>query len=407
LKDHLRENDVFDNIWSQSSTSKSENIVLRVDQLQWELLNKKRGNVTPMDLAELGRVASTGKKVGEIRFDNKTTSIVMRFPERRVATKEDISSLPINVSEKLIPLRALARVEFEDVPPSIYKVNGQSLIHIDGKPEHFNRHTGDASLARAKKIVSEWVQERKLKTALVDFPSIEFEDAEKEINEALKQLLVAVVLSIILIFLTLLLQFGDVMSSILVLVAIPLGLIGVIGSLFVFGSTLSLNSALGIILLNGISVANSILLVEVMRRLVKEGMSPIDAAVKAGQMRLRPILITSLTTVLGMMPIAMGFGEGGKILQPLGIAVSGGLWFSMITTLFVVPGLQFSYLSFRAGSKSRFIESDELGLSSESEELELSVNRSNDRLKRDPIRSKRDSHREKEVIRAEEEKLQS
>ena len=154
-------------------------------------------------------------------------------------------------------------------------------------------------------------------------------------------------MSILLIFLTLLLQFGSFVHTMIVLLAVPLGIMGVLGSLYIFSSTLSLNSALGIILLNGIAVANSILLVDFIRKLVAEGMVPLEAAVLAGRKRLRPILITSLTTILGMLPIALGSGEGGKILQPLGIAVSGGLWFSTLLTLFLVPMFEVIYLDWK------------------------------------------------------------
>ncbi len=117
---------------------------------------------------------------------------------------------------------------------------------------------------------------------------------------------------------------------------------------------------LGVILLNGIAVANSIILVDFLKRLVDAGATPHAAAVEAAKKRLRPIFMTSLTTGLGMMPIAFGFGEGGRILQPLGIAVVGGLAFSMLTTLFVVPSLQVSYLNWlnrrKAGPGFKFQE---------------------------------------------------
>jgi len=144
------------------------------------------------------------------------------------------------------------------------------------------------------------------------------------------------------------LQFGNVTNAALVLVAIPLGFIGVLSSLFIFKSTLSLNSVLGVILLNGIAVANSIILVDFLKRLVDQNIPPREAALQAAKKRLRPILMTSLTTALGMFPIALGLGEGGRILQPLGITVIGGLGFSMLTTLFVVPALQVSFLERKA-----------------------------------------------------------
>ena len=178
-------------------------------------------------------------------------------------------------------------------------------------------------------------------------PSVVVEDAGRDITDAIDQLGMAVAASVVLIFVVLLIQFGTIAESLLVVVAVPLGFIGVLVALFVFRSSLSLNSVLGVILLNGIAVNNSIILVDFIRRLANEGLTPIEAALKAARLRLRPILITSLTTVLGMLPIALGFGEGGRILQPLGIAVSGGLWISMLLTLLLVPALQVSYLNFR------------------------------------------------------------
>lgn len=121
------------------------------------------------------------------------------------------------------------------------------------------------------------------------------------------------------------------------MLTIPLGFIGALISLFAFQSTLSLNSALGIILLNGIAVNNAILLVEVYTQLLEKGLSSRDALRETCRSRLRPILITSLTTMLGMLPIALGWGDGGKILQPLGIVVAFGLFFSTLMALFIVP----------------------------------------------------------------------
>jgi HAE1 family hydrophobic/amphiphilic exporter-1 len=144
------------------------------------------------------------------------------------------------------------------------------------------------------------------------------------------------------------LQLGDIVHSLLVLVAIPLGLIGVVVSLWVFRSSLSLNSGLGTILLNGIAVANSIILVDFIRKKSQAGLAPLDAVLSASTARLRPILMTSLCTVLGMFPIALGLGEGGRTLQPLGIAVCGGLWLSMSLTLYLVPSLQYQYLRVKA-----------------------------------------------------------
>ncbi len=179
----------------------------------------------------------------------------------------------------------------------------------------------------------------RLKTAL--------KNTTKELQEALHQLEWAVAISIFLIFITMVVQLGDLIQSLLVLVAIPLGFIGVIVSLWVFKSSLSLNSGLGTILLNGIAVANSIILVDFIQKMFQSGQTALEATLNASTTRLKPILMTSLCTVLGMLPIAVGMGEGGKILQPLGIAVCGGLWVSMLLTIFFVPALQYQYLRSR------------------------------------------------------------
>jgi hypothetical protein len=219
-----------------------------------------------------------------------------------------------------------------------------------------NEGDDNSTIDRGLKIAGQVIDDWQAKDAAAPAPALRsrarpavyLEDALIDLHEALRELGTAVALSVALIFLTLVIQFGSFMNALLVLVAVPLGFIGVLTSLFVFRSTLSLNSVLGVILLNGIAVANSIILVDFLKRLVDLGMYPVQAAVTAGKKRLRPILITSLTTILGMLPIAIGMGEGGRILQPLGIAVSGGLWVSMGLTLFVVPALQVSYLTLRS-----------------------------------------------------------
>jgi multidrug efflux pump subunit AcrB len=185
----------------------------------------------------------------------------------------------------------------------------------------------------------------KMKEKTPDQPTLIEVQPDLELQESLDQLKTAIAISILLVFLVMVLQLGDVVHSLLVLVAIPLGFIGVVSSLFIFQSSLSLNSGLGTILLNGIAVANSIILVDFIKKLHDQGRDAKRATLEASLARVRPILMTSLTTVLGMLPIALGFGEGGKILQPLGIAVCGGLWISTLLTLYIVPALQYMYLS--------------------------------------------------------------
>lgn len=338
LQSLLNENKVFPRIWTNPNPARSENILLKPHLEQWPALMSSGASFVPADLADLALIATQGRKIGQFSVQGKMTEIMLRYPENIVRTPEELASLPIGVAGKIVPLKALASVNLERVSPSIYREDQRELFVISGRYNELDKNLSQESLLKAKELVRQ---------KFGDNPtSISFEDAEKDLTTALRQLAVAVALSIALIFVTMVLQFGSVVNAALVLVAIPMGFIGVILALFIFQSTLSLNSILGVILLNGLAVANSIILVDFLKRLVDKGVSPREAALQAARTRLRPILITSLTTVLGMLPVALGLGDGGRILQPLGIAVSGGLWFSMGLTLFIVPALQVSWLEF-------------------------------------------------------------
>jgi HAE1 family hydrophobic/amphiphilic exporter-1 len=310
--------------------------------------------ITRGDLSHLLRVATDGVYVDRIFDRNARLPIYLRMARNRVESVEGLSSLPVGFDGRLIPLGALARVTFSEKDPPIYRENGQSMSLLEAKLKKVNERSGAERLAKAKEEVAAY--RLKLSTddaRRADNPLIVEAPGGQVLDDALRQLRSAVLISIGLIFLTMVIQLGDVVHSLLVLVAIPLGIIGVIVSLLVFRSTLSLNSGLGTILLNGIAVANSIILVDFIRQKHLAGAAPLAAVLDASRARLRPILMTSLCTMLGMFPIALGLGEGGKTLQPLGISVCGGLWLSMSLTIFLVPALQYQYLHFKAGRAAR------------------------------------------------------
>jgi HAE1 family hydrophobic/amphiphilic exporter-1 len=353
LSNALEEKQIYPQLWGKPDVRKRQGIRLIANPEQWSAIGMKGQELYPSDLADIVRVATMGRRVAYFMVNGRNTDVSIRYPEDTVSSAEDIAALPVGIGSKLVPLKALADVRIEEAQAPIYREDQRDLYLILGKESHTadqsTKSTAD-ELKVSEDIVNHFMAERQKKLSSLGQDdarsqvTVMFEDAQKDMNDALHQLALAVGLSIILIFLTLMLQFGSLKNALLVLVAVPLGFIGVLVSLFVFKSTLSLNSVLGVILLNGISVANSIILVDFMKRKVDEGMDPVEAAVFAGRTRLRPILITSATTILGMLPVALGLGEGGRILQPLGIAVSGGLWVSMGLTLFIAPALQVLFL---------------------------------------------------------------
>lgn len=348
IRDLIESQHVFDRVSSDPDTHLERAVTLSPHLEQWEALSLAGIRLHPADLADVLRVATAGRRVGNFPTGGRElTEMVLRYPPDLAYSVETIEAFPVGVGPKIVPLKALATVKVQEADPTIYRENLREAFLLYGRQNRGQEATKDAALAKAKALAAKWSTGEAGKKALAAGVSTTFEDAAKDVTEAISQLGTAIGLSVLLIFITLLIQFGSFAEPVLVLVSVPLGFIGVIASLYLFKSTLSLNAALGVILLNGIAVANSIILVDFIKRLVADGLTPYQAALEAARKRLRPILITSLTTILGMLPIALGTGEGGHILQPLGIAVSGGLWVSTLLTLFLVPALHVSYLEWR------------------------------------------------------------
>lgn len=338
----LNDRGVFDNIDTRPSLRRNQGISIE----PVSIYSAKTEVISKYDLSHYLRTATGGVYVDDLSQGTKTLPIYLRFPEERTASLQQISALPVGFQGKLIPMAALAHFSMKPKAPETYRKDQISMISVSGKMKKINEGLALENQEKAKKIVEE--QKIKLQNQkgikATDLPSINWAVADVELQEAIEQLKTAILISAILVFLTMVIQLGDLIQALLVMVAIPLGLLGVVLSLYVFKSNLSLNSGLGTILLNGIAVANSIILVDFIQKLFTNGKTALNATVEASTTRLRPILMTSLTTVLGMLPIALGLGEGGKILQPLGVAVCGGLWVSALMTLYIVPALQYQYL---------------------------------------------------------------
>ncbi|MBC7714673.1 MAG: efflux RND transporter permease subunit [Rhizobacter sp.] len=338
IQAQLLENGIFDKVRVTPTADKEKEI--RVQQFvesgsASEVLSK-------YELSHYMRVVTDGVYAEKIFLKQQEMPIYLRVNSGDVTSVDQLKAFPIGFEGRLIPLGALANITLEDRAPRIYREDQKALIVLTGT---LNKNQLDKAKERklqAEDLLKKYKAKRDQNNP--DLPTLAEVQPDKELQTSLDQLKWAVGISIALVFLTMVIQLGDFVHSLLVLVAIPLGFIGVLISLFIFKSTLSLNSGLGTILLNGIAVANSIILVDFIKKLHDEGKDAKTATIEASLARIRPILMTSMTTVLGMLPIALGFGEGGKILQPLGIAVCGGLWVSMLLTLYIVPALQYLYL---------------------------------------------------------------
>ena len=147
----------------------------------------------------------------------------------------------------------------------------------------------------------------------------------------------AFIMAIVVVYMVLAAQFESLLHPFTVLLAVPLAVTGALLTLYLAGQTLNLFSQIGMVLLIGIVTKNSILLVEYANQLKARGMSTLDAVLESGRVRLRPILMTSVATIIALMPIALGLGAGSQSRRPLGYAIVGGLVFSTALTLYLVP----------------------------------------------------------------------
>ena len=365
LRHKIRSTDYYQSVWNEPGSNPDTLFTVKMDPLKFDMLRENNFRYQLSDINDMLQLMTDGKHWGELYFDSKKIPVRIEYPKNYVGTIEDISSLPVRYMDKLLALGSLFKLDLvSDFAVTRY-ADGQLLSSMRANVKKGEESTIKEKAEKVKLLVDDFVANELPALGLKSFPQVSIENSQKELTQALDQLLISLLVSFALIALILYFQFNSIMQSLIILSAIPFGVFGAAISLFVFGSNISLNSALGLILLNGIAVANSIILVDVINQKIKSGLSIVPAIIEGSKQRLRPILITSLTTILGMIPMAIGMGDGGKILQPLGITVAGGLWISMLFTLVVVPILCGMY--FRKYHRPNIYEKSEV------EEIESDV----------------------------------
>jgi multidrug efflux pump subunit AcrB len=194
--------------------------------------------------------------------------------------------------------------------------------------------------------------------------------SQKDMIETSNAALAALGLAVVFIYLVLASQFGSFLQPFAIMASLPLSLIGVLLALLITGSTLNIFSIIGFIMLMGLVTKNAILLVDFTNQALRAGRPVREAILEAGQVRLRPILMTTLAMIFGMLPMSIGSGQGGEILAPMGRAVIGGVITSTILTLVIVPVLYTYLYSLTArvkrwSGKANAAEQRELGVGSE------------------------------------------
>ena len=298
-------------------------------------LDRERAGYLGMSVAEVGqtlRTALDGTIATRYTEGNREYDVRVMLPRDKFTSPEDLGSValfPGGAGRAPLFLRDIADVSTTLGPTEIRRVNQSRLLQVSG-----DVLTDVASVGE----VSDSIRNRLADYEVPEGYGLVFGGEEEAINESNRQLLIVTLLAIFLVFVVLALQYESLLNPFVIILAIPLSLIGVGFSLWATQTPLSAPVFLGVILLAGIVVNNAILLVEYVEEYRRDHGVPMkQALIDAGAVRLRPILMTTLTTVLGMMPLAFGIGEGSELMRPLAIAVVGGLSVSTLLTLFVVP----------------------------------------------------------------------
>ncbi len=300
-------------------------------------LDRERARALNLDVATVGatiRTALDGTVATRYAEGNFEYDVRVFFPRGRFQSVNNLGDLPLfpaGAGRAPIQLRDVATVGPALGPSSIRRENQNRQIRLSG-----DVLTSVATIG----AVTDSIRERLSSLGLPDGYGVIIGGEAEAIEESNAQMLLVVGLAIFLVFVVLAVQYESLTDPFVILAAVPMSMVGVVAILRLTGTPFSAPALLGMILLAGIVVNNSILLVEFVKTYQAEtGASMFDAVVEAGAARLRPILMTTITSLVGTAPLALGLGDGSELMRPLAIAVVGGLSMSTLLTLFVVPCL--------------------------------------------------------------------
>jgi len=284
--------------------------------------------ITSAQLSSLVATAINGSTATQLRADGEEIEVNVILDENYRQNINDLEILTVvSSSGALIPLGDVAEFEMTTGPTQIHRINQTRQVTI----------SGDIS-GRDLRSVSADIQQVINQMNIPQGIQIEFGGANQEMVDAFADLGLALILAVVLVYMILASQYESLLYPFVIMFAMPPTVIGVIFSLLVTGRTFNVPAFIGVIMLAGIVVNNAIVLVDYINTLRKrDGLSRKEAILKAGPTRLRPILMTTLTTILALIPLVLGIGEGAEMSAPMATAIFGGLSFSTLITLVLVP----------------------------------------------------------------------
>lgn len=293
-------------------------------------IDRERASYLGLTVGQIGSAVKNsmqGSVATQLRQGGEETDVRVRYDEADRDSIKKIENLTIiSPLGSQIPLKQVVKISYDQGPIKINRENQLRVVSVTSNI--LDRDVGSV------------VGDIKEKLAGFDMPSgyfLEYGGSYEQMQDTFGTLAFALALGILLVYMVMASQFESLIHPFIVMFELPLAFIGVGLALFIAGESLSLPSFMGIIMLAGIVVNNAIVLIDYVNQLRKKGMSEFDALVEGGTTRLRPILITSITTILGMLPMALTRQEGSEMMRPMAIAVIGGLLASTLLTLVVIP----------------------------------------------------------------------
>lgn len=312
---------VFSNVDIDLKFNKPE-LNIEVDRLKATSLG-----VNEKDIADALNYAFSGGRTAYFLRNNKQYYVISQLALEDRNSPSDIAGLYVRSnSGQMIQLDNLVKISENSNPPVLYHYNRYKSATISANPA--NGRTLGEGIDEMQKIADKYLDDSF--TTALSGPSRDFAESSSNISFAL-------ILALLLIFLVLAAQFESFIDPFIIMLTVPMAIAGGLLSLWIFNQTLNIFSEIGLILLIGIVTKNGILIVEFANQKQRSGLSKINAAFDGAVARFRPILMTSLATIFGALPIALAFGSGFQSRIPLGIVVVGGLLFSLLLTLFVIP----------------------------------------------------------------------
>ncbi|HAX95008.1 MAG TPA: AcrB/AcrD/AcrF family protein [Prolixibacteraceae bacterium] len=265
-----------------------------------------------------------GKNAGQLEQGGEMRDITIKLPETPLS---DLGNMNVRSGNQVYRLTEIAELHEGVSPREIYRRNQNRIARVSAQLE-----PGIALQHVAGEI--------RTATADITLPadySIRITGDEEKRQESMAGLGFALILSIVLVYMVMASQFESLIHPFTVILTIPFAITGSLLTFFILGRPLNIMALIGIIMLAGIAVNNSIILIDRINQLIREGMNRKDAIIYAGQQRIRPILMTSLTTILALLPLTIGMGESASLRSPMALAVIGGMVTSTLLTLVVIP----------------------------------------------------------------------